>query len=314
MLGRMFRVLAATAALLLFAPAAHAQQTKVSSITITPAAPRAGEPVTIGFTLKTPAPAGGSDVWVRYDDPWWQDDFSVPDTHVIVPEGQSTGSARMPVEVLPRTYQSAKFTVLAGSTSKAFTIQARPDDGLYRILSWTAPPAITYEEIWGATVTLDRPTPPEGLVLGRIERIIPPGVSAHTFVNRAPSEQELLNANAFGAAYAWQDKVLLGAFSTAYFDSAIIPLDRPSMVGGYGSATVAKPLVQGLGIGMRAPAEGTVVTLTVSDPRWHVPATLTVPAGAPGTTLKVYRDPGTPWLGNVTVTATWPGGSVSGKV
>ncbi len=322
----MTKLLAAAAAVVLLAsPAAASASTPpkadVKAITITPAAPRAGEPVTIGFTLRAPAPAGGTSVWVRYDDPWWQDPFSLPDTYFTVPAGETSGSVSMPVEILPRSYQASKFTVLAGNNSKAFTIQARPNDGEYRLLSWTAAAAIVFGEQWGTTVTLNQLTPPEGLVLGRINRIIPPGRQVHTFANTAPTLEQAL-ASAYGSpSYAWLDQVYLGdkrvgvtPFSIAEFHGAILYEDRMSIVGGWGSGTPENPYYKGFGLGARAGAGGVVVSLSVSDPRFHVPATITVPAGAPGTTFPITKDPGTSSSVSAYVTATWAGGSITERI
>lgn len=322
----MFRALAAAAAVLLFAPAAEAvaaKQAAVKSMTITPANPRAGEPVTVSFTLKTPAPAGGTDVHVRYRPPWANDGFTLPDEHVIVPAGQTSGSAQLPVHLLPRTYQPAKIYAHAGDAYKTFTIQGRPDDGLYRIESWTGTQVYTFSERYTRTVTFNRPTPPEGLVLGRIERIIPGGVTSHTIEFVAPSLDEWRRTSYGGGDYwGYIDDVFLGPngavpnrpFSRVGFPAALVPSDRPLFLSVYGLATEESPLLQAISIGERAPAAGEQVYLTVSDPRWHVPASVTVPPGGLGAIFNAWRDPGAPWNGSVTITATWSGGSVTGKL
>jgi hypothetical protein len=314
----MSKVLAACAALLLTFAAPAAAQRKppkvgVSSITLSPTNPQWGEPLTYTLKLTQPAPVGGTAIRVYWGEPWAPSAPLLAQRWITIPEGQTTGTLPMAWGV--RHYQTEYYRVNAdipagNGAGLRHAVRGKAPDGEYQLEFFGGPRVLFGGQEYDRVVRLNRPAPPEGLlVTGTIKTVIPGGSREVVDRVRVNTEEENLRYSYIHYPFATVFTVKLGTFSSASWEWGVVPHDRFDV--GYGSTAGPAPNSRQMlvGIGSGPNPTGTTVALSVSDPRWHVPPQIHIPPGSPGAIFYLGKDADVPPGTYATLTATWNGQS-----
>lgn len=305
-------LLAAVAGFQPAAAAADPPPITIASSTVTPQTIVGGSGGTQTITLSRPAPAGGTSVWVHYDNVYRE---TTNGGRVVVPAGQT--SVTFPFQAAaPQTTRTGTILAQVSGTRltpiATFTHQAAdPATRAVSELRFDRPAALHGTRVTG-TVVLKQPAPAGGLAVSlwsntsysayslRVPQFVtvPEGRTSATF-------EAIAVAEALGmppAAGIVRPSADLG---TSLVTGEVVVVPRTFALGGRTDDRDSGSLV--VGIGDTPNPSGTVVSLRADRREVQLPAQVTVPAGQPGVAIP-FQSGG---LRSFSVTATWNGQSIT---
>ncbi len=259
------------------------------SMTIAPASPAAGTPVTGVVTLTNPAPPGGTTVSLASNTP-----AARVSSDSVVPQGQTT--AEFTVATLPVTQPTtATITGTAGGAITSASLSIMPE-GRATISGLTiSPSSLTAGQMGTGTVTLVSPAGSGGgsvnlsssgpAVMVPVSVAVPAGETTATFPVTASlvtsPATATITASSVNSTSATVSVIPASSTPTGPVATlaslSVAPSSVTSGQAATGTVTLASP----------APAGGVVVGLASNNQAATVPASVTVSAGQPTATFPV---------------------------